>query len=97
MSISSEDFVNELVEIRSLMSVISERSERVVFDVGHLRRVLVDGDGGPSMTVRVALAEQEIKRLSEERNDRKVPRAVWIGIVISTVVSVISIISSVSV
>lgn len=63
-------------------------------DVEAIKHVLLEGNGTPPMTVRVALLESEIDRVREERTDRKVPRAVWVGIALSTVVGIAAVITS---
>lgn len=89
---------NEFSEIREMLTglVISQREHgieqrQLKEDVAQIKHVLIDGNGKPSITVRVALAEQELARViqerTQERNDRKLPRAAWLGILISTILS----------
>lgn len=57
-------------------------------DVAQIKHVLIEGNGQPAMTVRLALLENEQKRITEERNDRKLPRSAWVAIVISAIFSI---------
>jgi hypothetical protein len=45
------------------------------------------------MTVRVALIEQELERVKEERNDSKVPRHVSIGLAVSILLGLVGVLA----
>ena len=76
-----------LMEFRDLLTRMDGRLERLESDMEDVRHVLIEGNGKPAMTVRMALAENELARLAEERVDRKMPRAAWVAIVVSTLMS----------
>lgn len=63
-----------------------------VDDIAH---VLLEGNGKPAMTIRMALAEQDLERLKEERNDKKMPRSAWVAILISSVIGIAGFLTSV--
>ncbi len=75
-------------DIKLFMARMDERWERVEEDLGKLKHVLLEGNGTPAMTVRMALMEQELARVKEERADSKVPRHVALGIWVSIVLGV---------
>lgn len=77
----------EDTEVKHLIAILVEKVERIEEDVQGLRHVMLEGNGQPSMMVRVALMESEQRRLQEERDDRKMPRAVWISILVSSFIS----------
>lgn len=89
----------ELKEIREMLaSLCSDQREHLIEqrslkeDVAQIRRVLIDGNGQPPMTVRMALAENEIRRVAEERQERKLPRSAWAGILVSGILGVLSVV-----
>lgn len=52
-------------------------------DVDQIKHVMIEGNGTPPMTVRLAVLEHEIKRVTEDRADQKIPRHVSIGLAVS--------------
>jgi hypothetical protein len=91
-----ENVEMELREIRDMLTGLcaSQREHGVEQrllkeDLSQIKHVLIEGNGRPAMTVRLALVESEIERVRQERNDRKLPRAAWLGIVLSSVFSTI--------
>lgn len=82
---------SDFMDFRDLLTRMDGRLERLESDMEDVRHVLIEGNGKPAMTVRMALAENELQRLTEERSDRKMPRAAWVAIVISAVFSLASI------
>lgn len=81
-----------LMEFRDLLTRMDGRLERLESDMEDVRHVLIEGNGKPAMTVRMALAENELARLSEERADRKMPRAAWVAIILSSLLSLAGVI-----
>jgi len=84
----------ELKGIRDMLSdlCVSQREHAIEQrllkeDVSQIKHVLIEGNGQPAMTVRLALVENELKRVAEERALRKLPRSAWVGIVISSLFS----------
>lgn len=77
----------QFMEFRDLLTRMDGRLGRLESDMEDVRHVLIEGNGKPAMTVRMALAENELQRLTEERADRKMPRSAWVAILLSTVVS----------
>ena len=82
----------EFMEFRDLLTRMDGRLERLESDMEDVRHVLIEGNGKPAMTVRMALAENELQRLTEERADRKMPRSVWVTMVVSSAVSIVAVI-----
>jgi hypothetical protein len=80
-------------EIQNIVSRMDERWARIEEDLQKLKHVLLEGNGTPAMIVRVALVEQELKRVNEEREDRKVPRHVSVGLYVSIILAVGSILA----
>jgi hypothetical protein len=102
LSTVSEKFMSELSDIREMLRDIGQRqavhaTEQTAIkeDVEQIKHVLIEGNGQPAMTVRVALAEQELARLREERDDKKLPRAAWAAILISSLIGIAGVIASV--
>lgn len=94
---------DEIRDIREILQelVVNQREHSVEQrllkeDVAQIKHVLIEGNGQPPITVRLALAESELERLQEERLDKKMPRATWVAILISTLVGVGGIIAAVS-
>jgi len=88
----------ELKEIRGMLSglCVSQHEHGIEQrllkeDVGQIKHVLIEGNGQPAMTVRLALVENELKRVAEERTEKKLPRSAWVSIVVSAVLSTVGI------
>ena len=81
----------DFMDFRDLLTRLDGRLERLESDMEDVRHVLIEGNGKPAMTVRMALAENELGRLTEERSDRKMPRAAWVAILVSAVFSFASV------
>jgi hypothetical protein len=81
-----------LMEFRDLLTRMDGRLERLESDMEDVRHVLIEGNGKPAMTVRMALVEQEQARMIEERTDRKMPRSAWVAIIFSTLMSLAGVI-----
>ena len=81
-----------LMEFRDLLTRMDGRLERLESDMEDVRHVLIEGNGKPAMTVRMALAENELARMAEERADRKMPRSAWLAIVVSSLMSLAGVI-----
>lgn len=64
-------------------------------DLEQIHHVLIEGNGKPPLTEQVLTNSLKIARLEEERNDNKMPRSVWVGIVVSSVLGVAGILASV--
>ena len=88
----TEQEQTHFMEFRDLLTRMDGRLERLESDMEDVRHVLIEGNGKPAMTVRMALAESELARLAEERTERKMPRAAWLAILLSTLTSVAGII-----
>lgn len=80
-------------EIKMVLARMDERWERVEEDLKKLKHVLLEGNGSPAVTVQVATMDQRIKQLEEDKNDRKVPRAVSAGIWVSIVLALVGILA----
>jgi hypothetical protein len=62
-------------------------------DIEQIKCILIEGNGRPAMTVQVATIDQRLRSLEMKEEDRKVPRSVSIGIVVSLVLGVASILA----
>lgn len=82
---------DEISLVKELLVKLDSRLERIEDDVSKLKHVLMEGNGQPAMTVRVAILENELERVNEERADRKMPRSAWIAIVVSILLALVSI------
>lgn len=87
----------ELTAIRTLLqelvtkqAIHASEQNQIKEDVEQIKHVLLEGNGTPAMTVRIALAEQQLDRLREERDDKKMPRAAWVAIVVSSLLALMS-------
>lgn len=92
----TEEEKMQLMEFRDLLTRMDGRLGRLESDMKDMRHVLIEGNGKPAMTVRMALAENELQRLTEEREDRKMPRSAWLAIVVSAVISIASVVVAVA-
>lgn len=88
----------ELSDIRRLLQELvtrqaehSSEQKNIKEDVEQIKHVLLEGNGTPAMTVRLAVAENELARIKEDRVDMKMPRAAWVGIVVSIALGIASI------
>lgn len=77
-----------------LLTELKTKIEVMHGDLEQIKHVLLEGNGKPPLTEQVLTNKMRLDRLEEERTDKKVPRAVWAGIVISSVLSVAGIIAS---
>lgn len=82
------DLLQQLVTNQALHAL---EQKTVKEDVEQIKHVLLEGNGRPAMTVQVATMDQRIKNLEEKEDDRKIPRSVSLGIVVSLVLGVASI------
>lgn len=80
-------------DIRQFIARNDERWERVKDDLDKLKHVLLEGNGTPAMTVQVATMNERLKTLEEDRNDNKVPKHVTVGISVSIILAVASILA----
>jgi hypothetical protein len=81
----------DMQNIREFLLKLDGRLEKLEENVSDIKHVVIDGNGKPPMTVRLALAEAELERVKEERVDKKMPRTAWLGIVVSIILAVASI------
>ena len=87
----TEEEKMDLMEMRNILTKMDGRLERLESDMEDVRHVLIEGNGKPAMTVRMALAENELQRLTEERGDKKMPRAAWVALLVSTLMSMVGV------
>ncbi len=73
-----------LIELKLKLENLGEKVDRI-------SHVLIEGNGKPPLTEQVAIQQVRLERLEEERTDKKMPRAAWISIVLSSILSAISI------
>ena len=89
---------DDIKEIREMLQTLmtnqalhAQEQKTVKEDVEQIKHVLIEGNGRPAITVQIATMDQRIKTLESNEEDRKVPRAVSLGIVVSLVLGVASI------
>lgn len=80
-----------LQDLVTKQALHAQEQEQMRGDIQQIKHVLLDGNGQPAMTVRVALVEQSLDRLKEERDDKKMPRVAWVGIIVSIILALVSI------
>lgn len=64
-------------------------------DVDQIKHVLLEGNGKPPLTEQVLTTALHVARLIEERADKKMPRAFWVGLVIPSIISIVAIVVTV--
>lgn len=80
--------------MRELLIRLDERMAKLSDDMDQVKHVLLEGNGSPPLTMQVATNKMKIDRLEEERVDKKLPRAAWLGILISTILSVAGLVAA---
>lgn len=78
-------------DIRVILERLDGRGERMEDDLKKLKHVLLEGNGTPAMTVQVATMDQRIKAIEDIGKDKKIPRQVALGIFVSIVLGLTSI------
>lgn len=81
-------------DMRELLIRLDERMAKLSDDMDQVKHVLLEGNGSPPLTMQVATNKMKIDRLEEERVDKKLPRAAWLGILISTILSVAGLVAA---
>lgn len=71
-----------------LLIRLNERMEGMARDVEQLKHVLLEGNGSPSLTVQVATINTRLHSLEETNKDYRIPRHVWVGIVVSALIGI---------
>lgn len=94
MSEDLEKIQTLLQELVTKQALHAAEQKTIKEDIDQIKHVLLEGNGTPAMTVRLAVAENELRRLTEERNDKKMPRSAMVGIVVSIVLALASIAAS---
>lgn len=80
-------------EMKLMLAHLADKIEDLSGDVKQLRYVLIEGNGKPAMTTQVALQEQRIEQLETKETDKKLPRGVWLSMVISVIFGVAGLIA----
>lgn len=80
------------LEMTSLLIRLEERVKSMAENVGQLHHVLLEGNGSPALTVQVATMNERIETLEEAGKDYRIPRHVWIGIIVSALIGLLGII-----
>ena len=78
-------------EIADILVRIDERTRQIQEQLEEMSHA-VYGNGKPGLLVDVAVINSRLHTVEESAKESKVPRAVWIGIVSSLVVSVAEIV-----
>lgn len=78
-------------EMCSLLIRLEERVKSMAENVGQLHHVLLEGNGSPALTVQVATIDQRLDALEDAAKDYRIPRHVWMGIIISAVIGLVGI------
>jgi hypothetical protein len=93
------------VETRELLIRLDERTERMEKDfddrgnrmekdIGMLKHVLIEGNGVPAVTVQLATLAEQVSTLKSNERDYRIPRYIWLGIVVSALIGLAGIIVS---
>jgi hypothetical protein len=77
-------------DFKEMLARIDERTDQTQKDVDLLKHVILEGNGTPAMTVRVATQDERLKALEEHVKENKIPRNVSLGIIVSIVIAVFS-------
>lgn len=85
------------LQVHEMLARIDERTERLVDDVDQLKHTLLEGNGVPAITVQVATLNTEVATLKQQARDYRIPRHVWIGIVISALIGLTGILADLKV
>jgi len=78
-----------------LLGRLDERTERTEQDVGLLKHVLIEGNGVPPVTVQLAILTNEVASLKEKDRESRIPRHIWLVLIVSSLISIIGIIVAV--
>lgn len=82
------DMYQKISDLVTRQAAHATESSEMKDDIKKLMHVILEGNGTPPMTVRLALLEAEAQRVKEERADEKMPRAAWVAIVVSVLLGV---------
>lgn len=80
-------------DVLALLVRVDERTEKVQTDVEKLNHVLLEGNGSPSITVQVATLNEKVGNLEQQANGYRIPRQVWMGIIVSAVIGLTGIVA----
>ena len=76
----TEELEDVVQEVRLNLQYLAER-------VGRISHVLLEGNGKPALTEQVAILVHKVgaieEAMKETRVDNKLPKAAWLGIVVS--------------
>lgn len=72
-------------DMLGLLIRVDERTKTLVEDVGQLKHVLLEGNGTPAVTVQLATLNTEMATVKEHIRDYRIPRNVWMGILVSAI------------
>ena len=88
---SPEELEEVVVEVRLNLVHLNRQ-------VNKLTRVLIEGDGKPPITERVAILDHKVETIEEAidegRTDGKASKAFWIGLVVSSLIGISSMVVS---
>lgn len=83
----------QLNQILSYQAVHQIEQQILKDEVSIIKNVLIGTGSAEALTVRVAISENELLRLKEERHDRKLPKTAWAGFIITSIIGISGIIS----
>lgn len=81
-------------DIRGLLIKLDGRMDELARDVAKLSHVILEGNGSPPMTVKIATLETKLSLLEGEKREAKIPRHVWLTVMASTIIGIIAIVIS---
>lgn len=82
--------MSDISDMSNILSRLDERTERMEKDLDKVKHVLIEGNGKPAVVVQVATLHERLTSLEEDRRDKKIPRHVSFGIVISIIIAIFS-------
>ena len=76
-------------DLRITLATMSEQLKNVQEDIDQIKHVLIDGNGRPPVVTTVAIHAEKLAKLEEKESDKKIPRAVWVGMLLSIILSIV--------
>lgn len=83
------------VDIYGLLIKLDGRMEELAKDVAKLSHVILEGNGTPPMTVKVATLETRVNLIEGEKKEAKIPKHVWLTVMASTITAIVAIVISI--
>lgn len=89
-----ENITPQELDIATSVATLVTQTKTIMDDVSKLKHVILEGNGVPAITVQVATLNEKVGRLEEDARGYRIPRGMWVGIVVSAVIGILGIIVS---